>query len=148
MSSENTTPAVPGWLHKFADSVAALLSGEIPLAPIGCHYALEQQTSVWEVTLFVSRTEIRGGEHDGQLLPSFLTVDINAVSQLFDIPPQVYLQATEFSEQVDSGCCLSFLGVCSGNRVWLRIPQQAPDWSSAGRIVDASTGKIRDNWAE
>ncbi|MFM7055526.1 MAG: hypothetical protein ACKO2P_01245 [Planctomycetota bacterium] len=146
MTSENTTTTVPDWLKQFADSAAACLSAGIPIAPVGCHCALEAVSSVWEVTLFIGRTEIRGGEHDGHCLPSFLTVDVNAVSQLFDVPPQVHLQAIEFAEKADPGTWLSFLGLCSGHRVWLRIPQQAPDWSGAGRTVDGATGQVRDQW--
>lgn len=137
---------IPDWLQRFADSVVNCLSAGLSLAPVGCHCALDHGTSTWEVTLFVSRTEIRGGQRDGTLLPSLLTVDINAVGGLFDQPPEVHLQAIELLETAEPGTYLSFIGISSGHRIWLRIPQRAPEWSGTGRILDASTGEVRDLW--
>lgn len=137
---------IPDWLQRFTDSVVGCLSSGLSLAPVGCHCAFDPDASTWEVTLFVSRTEISGGQQDGMLLPSLLTVDINAVGQLFDQPPEVHLQAIAFLEKAEPGTYLSFVGFSSGHRIWLRIPQQAPAWSGTGRILDASTGEMRDLW--
>jgi hypothetical protein len=138
--------AIPRWLQDFASDAAGQFSAGLSIAPIGCHYAIDQDSSTWEVTLFVSRTEIRGGENDGQQLPSLLTVDINGVCGLFDQSPSVYLQAIEFDDKADPGTFLSFLGSCSGHRVWLRVPAKPPRWAGTGRVQDAATGHVRDIW--
>lgn len=146
MPQTTHTDNIPDWLRQFAERVADCLSAGFSLAPIGCHCAHNEAAATWEVTLFVSRTEISGGHKDGLPLPSLLTVDINAVSRLFDQPPEVHLQALEFAEKAEPGTYLSFIGTCGEHRIWLRIPQQAPGWSDAGRILDASTGDVRDLW--
>jgi hypothetical protein len=146
MSENNSSCATPDWLQDFSSDAASQFSAGLNIAPIGCHCAIDQSSSTWEVTLFISRTEIRGGENDGQQLPSLLTVDINGVCGLFDQCPAVHLQATEFDDEAEPGTFLSFLGYRSGNRVWLRIPHKAPAWAGTGRVQDASTGNVRDIW--
>lgn len=146
MTSPNPTPTIPDWLRTFADSVTRFFSPALSLAPIGCHSVFNPELSTWEVTSFVSRTEVRGGGFDGQQLPACLTVDISGVAGLFDAAPEVHFQAIDSSEQAEPGPWLSFQGKCCGHRVWLRIPQQAPDWAGPGRVLDAATGEIQDVW--
>jgi len=146
MSAGFPDTAIPGWLQNFASDAASHFFAGLSIAPIGCHCAIDQDSSTWEVTLFISRTEIRGGENDGQQLPSLLTVDINAVCGLFDQSPAVHLQAIEFDDKADPGTFLSFLGSCSGHRVWLRVPSKPPVLAGTGRVQDAATGDVCDIW--
>ena len=58
----------PDWLGEFADLATRAFHSQIPIAPVGCHFHRndEAESPQWEVTLFVSSTEIFGGALDGQ----------------------------------------------------------------------------------
>ncbi len=115
-------------------------------APIGCHFFHDRESDVWEISLFVSRTEVCGGRADGKHVPSGLQVDIPAVSEAFDSPPATYWQAEKIAHDDELGNHLSFEGIARGNPVWLRILQHPPDWTGPGRLVHAKSGQIEDVW--
>lgn len=136
----------PTWLRWFVNDCARGLSHRGFTAPIGCHYFYDQATETWEISLFVSRTEICGGASDGKRVPSGLGVDVMAVSAAFDVPPLVYWQAEKLSKEDELGTHLSFEGTARGLKVWLRVLQHAPEWTSAGRLVHSDTGDVEDLW--
>ena len=136
----------PAWLRWFVnDTVRGIVDRQVT-APIGCHFFFEPEASVWEVSLFVSRTEVCGGPADGKQVPSGLQIDIAAVCAAFDSAPAVYWQAEKLSHDDDLGNHLSFEGTARGFNVWLRILQNPPDWAGPGRLVHASSGNIEDVW--
>ena len=53
----------PDWLSELANAVAGDILPVDILAPVGCHYWTNG--AIWEVTLFVSKTETQGGACDG-----------------------------------------------------------------------------------
>jgi hypothetical protein len=136
----------PSWLRWFVnDAVRGVVDRHVT-APIGCHFFHDTELDSWEVSLFVSRTEVCGGPADGRQVPSGLQIDILAVCAAFDSPPAIYWQAEKIAHDDELGNHLSFEGVARGSNVWLRILQNAPEWAGPGRLVHAKTGSIEDVW--
>ena len=136
----------PAWLRWFvSDAIRGIVERQLT-APIGCHFFHDQESDIWEISLFVSRTEVCGGRADGKQVPSGLQVDIRAVCSAFDFPPAAHWQAEKISHEDELGSHLSFEGNARGYCVWLRILQNSPDWTSPGRLINAQTGSIEDVW--
>ena len=115
-------------------------------APIGCHFHFAKEGEEWEVTLFVSDTEVVGGPKDGVKLPSNIQLDIVHVMNLFDEFPAVHWQSAGVSEDDELRQHISFEGKVRGHSVWLRVLKEAPDWSGPGRLLDAASGTVEDLW--
>ncbi|MBC7965855.1 MAG: hypothetical protein H7Z17_08010 [Fuerstia sp.] len=142
----NSKTVPPAWLRWFVnDAVRGILDREAA-APVGCHFFHDLDADVWEVSLFLSRTEVYGGAADGKQVPGGLQIDVAAVAKAFDFAPAVYWQAEKFSSEDELGNHLSFEGVARGVHVWLRILQSAPDWAGPGRLVHAESGRVDDIW--
>ena len=136
----------PAWLRWFVNDVVRGFVDRHTAAPVGCHFFYDRDADVWEVSLFLSRTEVYGGAIDGKDVPGGLQIDISQVSAAFDFPPAVLWQAEKFSSDDELGNHLSFEGIARGLPVWLRILQSAPAWTGAGRLVHATSGRIEDVW--
>lgn len=136
----------PPWLRWFVSDVVRGIVDFHVTAPIGCHFYHDPQADHWEVSLFVSRTEVSGGPADGKLVPTGLQVDVVAVSSAFDSPPCVYWQADRISQDDELGNHLSFEGIARGFGIWLRILQSPPEWVTPGRILHSANGKFEDVW--
>ena len=136
----------PAWLRWFVNDAMRGIVDRYTTAPIGCHYFHDKDLDVWEISLFVSRTEICGGSADGKQVPSGLQIDIAAVCSAFDSAPSAHWQAEKICHDDELGSHLSFEGVARGFSVWLRILQDPPHWTGPGRLVHASCGTIEDVW--
>lgn len=121
----------PDWLQSLVDEASVLIAPVDVLAPLGCHYC--EIDGVWEVTLFVSQTEIMGGPDDGGLRASRFHVDLNRLASIFDEVESTYWQALGLGADDDLGPHVGIEGVYAGHRVWLRIPAIAPRRFPAGR---------------
>jgi hypothetical protein len=134
----------PEWLHQFTDEVAKAISAVDVLAPLGCHVYRAQEH--WEVTLFVSATEIMGGSLDGKHRPSRFFLDIQQVMQVFDRLRSVVWQAQGLGQGDDVGPHQSFEGDYCGHPVWLRIPSLAPRQFPAGRVAHVNQQTWEEVW--
>lgn len=140
----NTEP--PAWLRWFVnDAVRGIMDRHVA-APVGCHFFHDRDSDVWEVSLFLSRTEVYGGAADGKQVPGGLQIDVAAVTAAFDSAPAIYWQAERFSSEDELGNHLSFEGFARGFQVWLRILQSPPEWAGPGRLVHAESGRIENIW--
>lgn len=136
----------PAWLRWFVNNAIRGIVDRQIVAPIGCHFFHDLATDTWEISLFVSRTEVAGGSADGRVVPAGLQIDIATVCAAFDSPPITYWQAEKLSDDDELGNHLSFEGFARGVSVWLRIMQHAPAWTSPGRMLHAASGRMEDVW--
>ncbi|WP_166830256.1 hypothetical protein [Thalassoroseus pseudoceratinae] len=134
----------PKWLSELADAVAGEILPIDILAPVGCHYWTNG--ALWEVTLFVSKTEMQGGPSDGQLSWSRFTFDILSLHSLFDSISSLHWQALPFDEDDDFGAHLLCEGICAGHSVSLRVLSRPPEQFGVGRSVDSYGQKFNDEW--
>ncbi len=144
LSQQQSIP--PAWLRWFVnDAVRGIVDRQVT-APVGCHFYHDGESDVWEISLFVSRTEVCGGSADGKQVPSGLQIDIPAVCAAFDSPPATYWQSEKIADDDELGNHLSFEGIARGFSVWLRMMQHPPEWTCPGRLIHAESGEIEDVW--
>ena len=134
----------PGWLKEFADAAALLLMPADVLAPIGCHYC--QVGQAWEISLFVSRTEIVGGECDGESRNSKFILDVPALMQLFERVPTVTWQAQSHGDEDELGPHVALAGRFAGRNVSLRVLAHPPQRFAPGRQAVVYTNTVEDCW--
>lgn len=136
----------PSWLRWFVNDASRGIIDLLSAAPVGCHFFHDQELDIWEVTLFVSKTEVVGGPMDGNTIPSGLQVDICQVHKAFDSEPATFWQSEAVQQDDQLGNHLSFEGVARGHRVWLRIVHHPPEGIGPGRLMHAGQGVIEDLW--
>ena len=136
----------PPWLADFADRSAALLHGYDLLAPVGSHFFFNQAIDQWELSLFVSSTEIVGGERDGELTHSKFAVDILGIASLFTDVNALDWQALTVDENDALGAHISVQGKYFGCNVWLRILALPPKGTEPGRTLDSYRQVLEDLW--
>lgn len=134
----------PDWLQNLVSDLTAALQSNDQLAPIGCH--LCQVEEVWEVTLFVSRTELLGGEFDGEHLPGRFTLDVGRALIALDEIAQCWWQPLAAAPDDEVGPHLSIVGRHAGHEVWVRIAAEQPEPLESGRVANTLTGVIEQRW--
>lgn len=137
-----TTP--PTWLAEFADRVAALVLPVDVQAPVGCHFCCE--AGVWEVTLFMAKTEILGGPRDGLQRPSRFCLNLAELTALFASVSSFHWQAHSLGRRDDLGAHVSVEGEVAGQRVWLRIPARVPETLDIGVVVHRDDRRWKEAW--
>ncbi len=142
----NVKTRPPAWLRWLANDAARGILSDAFQAPIGCHFFHDADRDEWEVTIFVSSTEVVGGPKDGTVLPSQIQLDIVQVMQIFDDVPQIYWQSDAVGPDDELGQHVSFEGSARGHLVWLRILQRPPQWAGPGRLLHAHTGSLENLW--
>ena len=134
----------PDWLSELANAVAGEILPVDILAPVGCHYWTNG--AIWEVTLFVSKTETQGGPCDGRLSWSRFTFDIQSLYRLFDAITSLQWQALPFDDDDEFGAHLLCEGIYEGESVSLRVLSRPPERFEVGRTADPYGNKLNDEW--
>src|SRR5579863_6023147 len=137
-------PPPPKWLHEFADAVAVLMNPVDMLAPVGCHFCHSDGT--WEITLFVSATQVVGGKNDGVLRPSRFNVDVQAVTALFSEVRKISWQPLSLPPDDELGPHLAIEGSCGKYSVCLRILARAPKRFDVGRRAVVYDAAWEETW--
>lgn len=138
--------APPSWLARMTNDVATQMWGVDILAPIGCHYFFNEAVGHWEVTLFVSSTEVVGGARDGQTVTSRFTLDLSQIQGLFDEVTGFHWQAQQLGSEDEIGPHVSLEGKYEGQDVWVRVLASAPNRFEAGRYANAYEMRVQDIW--
>lgn len=146
--AEICEPQPPSWLSQLAGLVTQAFHAQSSLAPVGCHFHKndEAETPQWEVTLFVSSTEIYGGALDGQCAFSRFMVDLRDLMAAFDVVESCYWQAQTMASDDQLGPHVGVEGMFQGHPVWLRITAQPPRDFEPGRMFDQSANELHNRW--
>ena len=136
----------PAWLRWLSNDAARGIIADEQHAPIGCHFYQNPENSEWEVSVFVSATEVVGGPLDGKHLPLQVQLDIGHVMQLFDEVPRVHWQSDSFAEDDALAQHISFEGTARGHKVWLRILKESPQGTGPGRLLHVQSGEMETLW--
>lgn len=134
----------PAWLTKLVNQVTPRIHPIDPQTPIGCHYG--QFGDEWEVTLFVSRTEVFGGEFDGESFASRYHLDLLGLQSVFSEVDAFSWQPLSIGADDDIGAHVALEGTYAGKRVWLRITSEQPASLEAGRIANVVEMRFEDRW--
>lgn len=145
---EMNGPKPPHWLGKLARLAMRAFRSDGEIAPVGCHFHKndERETTQWEVTLFVSSTEVFGGSLDGQRSFSPFMVDLTELMLSLDVIESCYWQAQAMAEDDQLGPHVGIEGQFQGHSVWLRITAQPPEQFDSGRAFDQFAGERLDLW--
>ena len=139
----NTPPA---WLEALVDDITPRFRSYEPVGPIGCHFFFDPEDEQWEITMFVSRTEVMGGPTDGRITESRFFFDLLGLENLLDSVETISWQAQWILPDDEIGPHLSIGGIYDGHRVWLRLPASEPPSFSAGRLAAPMSGHFEDLW--
>ena len=146
--TEIREPQPPCWLGRLANLGARAFHSTDRLAPVGCHFHRhdESDTPEWEITLFVSSTEVYGGELDGQRAVSRFMLDMRELMEAFDVIESCYWQAQTMADDDELGPHVGVEGLFEGHAVWLRITAEPPSQFQSGRMVDLCANELQDRW--
>jgi hypothetical protein len=114
------------------------------MPPIGCH--VSQPGETWEVSLFVSPTEIIGGEHDGVRVDSLYLLSVIDLLQVFDVVEDSSWQPHRAHELDELGSHISVTGYYAGRRVCLRVLAEAPSRFAPGRYANILERRFTETW--
>ena len=134
----------PEWLTELTNGVCSALYAAEEMPPIGCHVAKSGET--WEISLFISPTEIVGGEHDGERLSCLFFLDLLELMHLFDVVESVNWQPHELNENDELRNHVSVTGYYHGHSIWLRVLADSPERFEPGRFAHLNEQKIHDTW--
>ncbi len=145
---ETREPQPPRWLGELATLATQAIHSQSPLAPVGCHFHKNNEVAPtqWEVTLFVSSTEIYGGARDGQCVFSRFMVDLRDLMAAFDVVENCYWQAQTMTEDDQLGPHVGVEGLFQGHSVWLRITAQSPSKFEPGRVFNQAANELQNRW--
>jgi hypothetical protein len=132
------------WIEQFSERIASHVRPADPRMPIGCHYCWADD--VWELTLFVSRTEIFGGEFDGRSVPGLFVLDLIGLLLEFDEVCACWWQPFPIDGEDDIGAHISIEGRHGEHRLWVRIPAVQPQPLTAGCVANVLGGTIERQW--
>lgn len=135
---------MPDWLEALSQRIAALLEPADPRAPIGCHVC--RADDVWELTFFVSRTEIFGGEYDGRSVPGRFVLDLAGLLTTLDEVSACWWQPLPQAADDDLGPQVSIEGRYGEHPVWIRITAEQPLAIESGRVANMLGGTIERRW--
>ncbi len=146
--AEIREPQPPKWLGALATLAAQAFHSQSPLAPVGCHFHKNDEVAPaqWEVTLFVSSTEVYGGARDGQCVFSCFMIDLRDLMEAFDVVESCYWQAQTLTDDDQLGPHVGVEGLFQGHSVWLRITAQPPSEFESGRVFDQATNELQNLW--
>jgi hypothetical protein len=136
----------PAWLQLLIDQVTCAIVDYDCHAPIGCHFYQNPDTAEWEISAFVSSTEVVGGPMDGTKVNPPVQLDIGSVIDVFSDKPTIHWQSDAVAADDELAQHISFQGRINEHRVWLRILRGAPDGTGPGRLVHAGSGEIENLW--
>ncbi len=136
----------PEWLIRFVDDVCKCLHAIDENPPIGCH--VTRTVDLWELTLFISPTEVIGGERDGERLPCLYVMDVLQLLPVFDVVETASWQPLPLGEQDDLRSHFAVVGEYEGHSIWLRILSEAPELIPPGRFFDHHSDNIVDGWIQ
>lgn len=137
-------PETPSWLNELADIVAGYIAPVEPLAPMGCHYHLNE--GVWEISLFVGDTELVGGDRDGERIPARFLVDVLPLLSHFSEVFDCTWQPDRFGEEDELGCHLSIIGLHGEQLVCVRVLSRSPERFPPGRRANIYGGVLEEMW--
>ena len=148
--AESPDARPPHWLVQFADLATQAFHSDEMLAPVGCHFhrfeGEKVSSSQWEITLFVSSTEVYGGALDGSCSVSPFMLDLRVLMDLFDSIESCYWQAQTMADDDQLGPHVGLEGLFEGHSIWLRITAEPPSQFESGRRVDLCAKVVKDCW--
>lgn len=119
---------VPAWLYALAEAVAACMTADSPMGPLGYRY--REEDGFWELIIYPTPVELVGGATDGEIVDPGFSLDLEGLRSVFDRLEACSWQSLGFSD--DEGPQVSIEGVYEGREVYVQILAYAPEDEEPG----------------
>jgi hypothetical protein len=126
----------PDWLDEVVREISSMLHTHEQI-PMGCH--VFEAADCWEVSLFLMRVEVLGGQRDGQHVTLPFHLDLSGLTQVLDQTESVSWQSSRLGSEDDLGPHVSLTGRTGEHRVWIRILAEAPKVTPTAGMFCART---------
>jgi hypothetical protein len=120
------------WVDGFVEAVAACMTSDSPMGPLGYRYGEEE--GFWEIDVYATPVELVGGAVDGEVVAPGFTLDVEELRPAFDEIKALMWHSLGFPH--DEGPRLVVEGVYQGREVFLQVLAYAPEDEEPGMRLD------------
>lgn len=132
---EADEPELPDWIDELVDVVAAHLSADGELGPLGIRFR-QLDSGRWEVVVHPTPVEVVGGASDGAVVHPMFSVDVESLRSEFDQVQGCGLSSHGMFE--DEGAFLWIDGSYNEHELTLRLLLAPPDDEAPGSRYDVN----------
>jgi hypothetical protein len=122
------------WLNTVLEAVEGCLEADSPMGPLGLRYREEE--AFWEVWIYPTPVELVGGRHDGEVVVSGFSLDLEQLRECFD--SVVALNWSALGLNYSEGPHIGIEGVFEGREIYLQVLAYAPEGEEPGLKVDTT----------
>lgn len=126
--------SLPGWLDSLFEVVAANMSPQNAMGPLGLRYRNDE--GMWDVSVYPTPVELLGGAVDGEVVAPDFTLDLEGLRSAFDRIDDFGWMALGLPQT--EGPHVSIEGSYMGHEVYLQVLAYAPDDEEPGMKLDVS----------
>ena len=112
------------WMTALVEGVADCLEAHSPLGGLGWRYQEEEE--LLALLVYPTPVQLVGGEEDGAIVMPGFSLDVLALSAVFERVTALSWQAHAWGPDDADGPHLSLEGTYHGHAVWLRVLAEAP----------------------
>jgi hypothetical protein len=117
-----------GWLNELGEAVAATMTADSGMGPLGFRYY--EDDGCWVVVVYPRPVELVGGAEDGEVVSPGFSLDLEELRSLFDRVDACCWQALALN--YDEGPHVSIEGLYQGHEVFLQVLACAPNDEQPG----------------
>jgi hypothetical protein len=127
-------PESPDWLESLVEQVADCMEGHGPAGSVQyrCWTEEDDDETLWEIIVYPTPIELVGGAVDGAVVSPGFTLDLQALSGLFDSVDVFLWEAEAFEPDESEVPNVSIEGIYRGHSVLLRLLTEAPEDEEPG----------------
>lgn len=127
-------PESPDWLESLVEKVADCMEGHGPAGSVQyrCWTEAEEDEALWEILVYPTPIELVGGAVDGTVVSPGFTLDLHALSALFEGVVAFMWEAEAFEPDDAEAPNVSIEGTYQGHSVLLRLLTEAPEDEEPG----------------
>ena len=120
------------WLEELYEAVAGCVEADSPMGPLG--QRSWEEDGDWQVWIYPTPVELVGGRHDGEVVAPGITLDLEALREVFESVEAFSWNALALNWP--EGPHVSIVGVFQGREVWLQVLAYAPEDEEPGLKYD------------
>jgi hypothetical protein len=91
----------PAWLGSLVDEVGNCVEARAAMGPLG--YRWREESGAWDVIVYPTPVQLRGGEADGMIVSPGFSLDLNALLSRFDEVADVRWSVYELDRSPPAG---------------------------------------------
>jgi len=120
------------WLREFAETVAANMTADSAMGPLGYRYREEE--GFWEIDIYPTPVELIGGAVDGEVVSPGFAVDLEGLRAMFERVEAFSWQSLGLAP--GEGPYVAIKGSYQGREVYIQLFAYAPEDEEPGMKLD------------